>query len=149
MNVAASAQTTPALAGLGPQEGPLNQSSMDFYNLLTTQLTNQNPLEPMKETEFLGQMAQFSTVEQLQGVSSTLQSSQAEQRWLDAQDFLGRQISWKSGDEAPEQNGTVDRIHRDAEGALWLTVGQAQVSPEQVTAVAPGAGRPGDYLDVR
>lgn len=34
----------------------------DFLKLMTTQLTNQDPLEPMENGDFLGQMAQFSTV---------------------------------------------------------------------------------------
>jgi len=36
-----------------------------FLKLLITQLQNQNPLEPMKDTEFIAQMAQFSALEQM------------------------------------------------------------------------------------
>lgn len=36
-----------------------------FLKILVTQMQNQNPLEPMKDTEFIGQMAQFSSLEQL------------------------------------------------------------------------------------
>ena len=35
-----------------------------FLNLLVTQLRYQNPLEPMKDTEFISQMAQFTSLEQ-------------------------------------------------------------------------------------
>lgn len=35
-----------------------------FLKILVTQLQNQNPLEPMENTEFIGQMAQFSALEQ-------------------------------------------------------------------------------------
>ncbi|MGY8841488.1 MAG: flagellar hook assembly protein FlgD, partial [Pseudomonadales bacterium] len=34
----------------------------DFLKLLTTQLQHQDPMEPMENGEFMGQMAQFSTV---------------------------------------------------------------------------------------
>jgi len=37
----------------------------DFLQLLITQLKYQNPLEPMKDTEFISQMAQFSALEQM------------------------------------------------------------------------------------
>ena len=39
-----------------------------FLQLLTTQLQNQNPLEPQPDGEFLAQLAQFSSLEQLQGI---------------------------------------------------------------------------------
>ena len=35
----------------------------DFLKLLMTQLQNQDPMEPMDNGEFMGQMAQFSTVQ--------------------------------------------------------------------------------------
>ena len=37
----------------------------DFMKILITQLTHQDPTEPMKDTEFIAQMAQFSTLEQI------------------------------------------------------------------------------------
>jgi len=37
-----------------------------FLNLLVTQMQNQNPLQPQADGEFLAQLAQFSSLEQLQ-----------------------------------------------------------------------------------
>ncbi|HSB73585.1 MAG TPA: flagellar hook capping FlgD N-terminal domain-containing protein [Candidatus Methylomirabilis sp.] len=45
----------------------------DFLRLLTTQLRNQDPLNPMDNTAFVAQTAQFSSLEQLQNMNSTLQ----------------------------------------------------------------------------
>lgn len=47
-----------------------------FLNLLVTQLRNQDPLNPMEDKEFIAQMAQFSTLEQIQNLNTNLQSSQ-------------------------------------------------------------------------
>lgn len=47
----------------------------DFIKLLLTQLKNQDPLKPMDSTDFSAQLAQFSSVEQLMNISSTLTSS--------------------------------------------------------------------------
>jgi len=49
-----------------------------FLNLLVTQLRNQDPLNPMDDKEFISQMAQFSTLEQMQNLDKNLQKSQAE-----------------------------------------------------------------------
>lgn len=47
-----------------------------FLKLLMTQLSNQDPLNPMEDTEFIGQMAQFTTIEQIQNLNANLQKSQ-------------------------------------------------------------------------
>ena len=47
-------------------------SSDGFLKILSSQIRSQNPLEPMKDTEFIAQMAQFSTVSGLQQSNTTL-----------------------------------------------------------------------------
>ena len=44
-----------------------------FLRLLTTQLQNQDPLNPMANEDFIAQLAQFSSLEQLQGVNTQLE----------------------------------------------------------------------------
>jgi len=44
----------------------------EFLRLLTTQLATQNPLDPMNNEEFISQLTQFSNLEQLQNVGSSL-----------------------------------------------------------------------------
>jgi len=59
----------------------------DFLKLLVMQLRNQDPLDPMKGTEFAAQLAQFSSVEQLSNINSNLVAS------LDATHLLSQGIS--------------------------------------------------------
>lgn len=55
-------------------ENPLaTLDQTDFLTLLTTQLTQQDPLEPASNEEMLAQMAQFSSLEAQIGTSSTLE----------------------------------------------------------------------------
>lgn len=67
----------------------------EFLELLVAQLNNQNPLEPQENGEFIGQLAQFSTVEGVEKLNSSMetilsgyQSSQA----LQASSLVGRKV---------------------------------------------------------
>jgi len=67
----------------------------EFLQLMTTQLANQDPLAPMENGDFMGQIAQFGTVNGInelltsfQDLASNLQSSQA----LQASNLIGRQV---------------------------------------------------------
>lgn len=58
-----STSTTPATQTLGES---------DFLNLLTTQLQNQDPMQPMDNTQSIAEMAQFSSLEQMSNISTAM-----------------------------------------------------------------------------
>lgn len=49
-----------------------------FLKLLTTQLANQDPLSPMEDTEFIAQLAQFSSLEQMSALNKTVEKTTEE-----------------------------------------------------------------------
>lgn len=67
---------TPATGqGQGGSAAPAKVTDADFQSfltLLTAQLRNQDPLQPLDSTQFIAQLASFSTVEQLVGVNDRL-----------------------------------------------------------------------------
>lgn len=52
------------------KKDPLGRDA--FLNLLVTQLQNQDPTQPQADGEFLAQLAQFSTLEQMQKMNDKL-----------------------------------------------------------------------------
>src|ERR1044071_9476203 len=63
----------------------------DFLKLLVAQLTTQDPLNPQKDTEFIGQMAQFSALENSKSLQTEMQTMRASQ-------LLGQTVEVKIND---------------------------------------------------
>jgi len=67
----------------------------DFFALLTTQLAQQDPFKPLDNTEFIAQMAQFSSLESLQAMQDSfadLASSMSSNQALQASALVGRTV---------------------------------------------------------
>ncbi|MGE0484859.1 MAG: flagellar hook assembly protein FlgD [Gammaproteobacteria bacterium] len=70
-----------------------------FFELMVTQLKNQDPMKPMESGDFLGQIAQFSTVNgigELQQSFATLASSLQSNQALQASTMVGREVVFPS-----------------------------------------------------
>jgi flagellar basal-body rod modification protein FlgD len=66
---------SPLVAGQPTPEAPVDDAMGrdTFLKLLTTQMQNQDPTNPMKNEEFVAQLAQFSSLEQLMGLQSVME----------------------------------------------------------------------------
>ncbi len=76
-----------------PPERDTSMGQADFLRLMTEQLKNQDPLKPLANTEFLGQLAQFSTVqgiEEMQGAMGAMASVMESDQTLRAATLVGR-----------------------------------------------------------
>ncbi len=98
----------------------------DFLNLLVAQLTNQDPLNPQTDTDFVAQMAQFSSLQQ----ATNMQQAIAQMR---AEALLGKNvlIQAPSGDSI---TGTVDAVTSQS-GSPTIVVNGQTYNLNQVTAV--------------
>lgn len=94
----AGARYTPAkdpITGLSMNRNAGKQTlgADDFMKILTTQLAAQDPMNPMKDTEFISQMANFTSLEQMRSLSKSFDSFSADQKMAAAPSYLGRQVS--------------------------------------------------------
>ena len=72
----------------------LNQ--VDFLKLLVAQLSAQDPMNPVSNTDFAAQMAQFSTLQATQTMQKNLAGLEASQAVLQANSLLGRTVQVQS-----------------------------------------------------
>ena len=71
----------------------------DFLKILITQLTHQDPTQPMQDREFIAQMAQFSTLEQMVNMGDDIGRVSALMARSQALALLGRTVTLAVGDE--------------------------------------------------
>ena len=64
----------------------------DFMKLLLAQMGNQDPMKPMEDKEFIAQLAQFNSLEQMQQVNKGIQELATAQQMTEANLLLGRQV---------------------------------------------------------
>jgi flagellar basal-body rod modification protein FlgD len=140
--------TAPALPGSTADPAASTRKEMpqfgadQFITLMLAQIKNQDPLKPLEPAEFLGQLAQFSTVTGIQEMGSSvsdlvgsMRSSQA----LSGANLVGRDVlapgdtavfdgttPVRAAVEAPSGAERVEFVVRDASGAV---VRRAQVQP--------------------
>ncbi|REK57903.1 MAG: flagellar hook capping protein [Thermobacillus sp.] len=114
----------------------------DFLHLLVTQLRNQNPLEPLSNTEYIAQMAQFTSVEQLMNLVGEM--SALRHNLGIASSLIGKSVEWTEMDPQTGQpvtrQGIVDSIVV-REGEPLAKVGDQEISLSAITSMSlPGGG---------
>ena len=138
----------------------------EFLQLLVTQMTHQDPLEPMDDTEFIAELAQFSSLEQMQNMNELLEESL---NWdylqmqttnnTNATSLIGREIQatfssvYLDNDNMPQINyATAEYAENvsieilNADGAVVRTLGSESVSPGDNSIEWDGKDENGERL---
>ncbi|MEK8130228.1 flagellar hook capping FlgD N-terminal domain-containing protein [Paenibacillus filicis] len=82
-----------------------------FLKVLMTQLSNQDPTQPLQDKEFIAQMAQFTSVEQLSNMANEMK--QLRQSLGFASGLIGKEIAWSYEDKdnvTHTRSGIVESI---------------------------------------
>jgi len=80
-------------AGANPSAGRTTLDSADFMKLMIAQLSAQDPMNPMKDTEFISQMANFTALENSRTLSESFKSFATQQTLAAAPNFMGRYVT--------------------------------------------------------
>lgn len=124
-----------SLPGAAPDslksQGSSKLGKEEFLKLLTTQLANQNPLEPVDNQAFIAQLAQFATVEQQSQMNSTLESllmAQASSNQTGVANLVGKDVTF-----------TSDKITRGAQDTQTIINGNLLDEATKVNAIITDA----------
>ena len=106
----------------------------DFLKLFVAQMQHQDPTKPMDDSAMMGQMASFSTLEQMSNMAAGQAQVGATLAQGQAINLIGKTITW--ADEAGvTHSGRVDKV-TTVGGASVLNVGGTTVEPAWITEVA-------------
>jgi len=112
-------------------------SLQDFLKILTSQLSNQDPLKPLDNQEFIAQMAQFSTLEQSRQLNEKIDQLLAMQSATQSVGLLGKTVDVVNADGGLV-SGQVTALNLSSgqpqltiltsEGAALTGVGMSQIA---------------------
>jgi flagellar basal-body rod modification protein FlgD len=118
--------TTPTLSYSEQLRDTGTMDQADFISLLVTQLQNQDPLDPMNSQDMAAQMAQFSSLEELQKVNTNLESMLTGQSLADASSMIGKMVYGINSDSGTHLTGTVAGVEVKS-GVVQLVLGDVSV----------------------
>jgi len=98
---------SPLLTTDGSQQSGMGRE--DFLKLLVAQLKHQDPLKPVENTEFVTQLAQFSSLEQTIGINSRLDLLALQSKGqsnTDAVGFIGKKVNVAGATISLDSSGT-------------------------------------------
>jgi len=91
--------TSTAISSAATPSAKSTLTTQDFLQLLSTQLQNQDPLQPMDDSAYLAQMAQFTSLQQMNTLSSEVSLMRSDQQQLAAVSYLGRTVTMDDGNK--------------------------------------------------
>ncbi|MFD6438713.1 flagellar hook assembly protein FlgD [Peribacillus sp. NPDC060186] len=116
----------------------------DFLKLLLTQLQNQDPSSPMDNTEFIAQMATFSSLEQMMNIGSQIDELiglNQQNSLMNYNSFVGKEVTWHKMDESGEDlaieegAGIVESIQYKGDDVYFIIEDGTKLQPANISAM--------------
>jgi flagellar basal-body rod modification protein FlgD len=123
-----------------------DMGKQEFLTLFTAQLQNQNPLEPVKNEAFVAQLAQFSQLEALTNMQTSLDSfvtSMSGERMLGSAALIGKKVAVTDTPTQLTTGGTIDGSIDLPMGASGIQVAVHDSQGRLVQELVAGPQTPG------
>lgn len=127
--------TTAAATGAGASQTDMGLLGKDdFLKLLIGQMQNQDPLNPTDSSEYMGQMTQFSILEQVTNLSQSQQAAAANDYDQQAISLIGKTVTYTK-DDGTSAIGVVEQVTFTSSGPTLTIGGERGIAPVVVTEV--------------
>ena len=136
MNVSAAGATGSTSSGSSVYETTQKELGQEtFLRLLVTELKSQDPLNPMDDKDFIAQLAQFSSLEQLQSIDGSMERLAQTQSVLQATGLIGHAVEAVDPESGELVKGSVESVTVDS-GAIYLRVGDSDIPLSNVLNIS-------------
>ncbi len=142
-----TSSATPTSSATAATTAPNQLGKDDFLKLLTAQLANQDPLQPVDNQAFIAQLAQFSSLEQLQNVSTKLDNlltATSTSTQVTAASLVGKTVTYAS-DGMDLTSGQPAGMQVELSGAATVTAVIQDASGRTVRTLALGTQPAGGF----
>jgi flagellar basal-body rod modification protein FlgD len=137
---AATPTTTGATAKTGAEVTPENPGATlgknGFLQLMIAQLQSQDPLQPTESSAYVGELAQFTELEQVTNLAQTSTQSAAAQNVAQAVQLIGHTVSYKDPTTGAAAEGKVQNVQISSTGATLTVEGIDGIEPASITEVS-------------
>ena len=117
-----------------------------FLKILMAQLQNQDPMNPMEDKDFIAQMAQFSSLEQMTNMGTSfekLANSQAQSQMIAYSDFAGKMVKWDKLVESEDGKqsetltgkGVIEKVQFNNSSVEFVLNDGTVLKPENISEV--------------
>ena len=132
-------QISPSLSpatGVGAANSFADLGTEDFFKLLITQLTNQDPFEPTGNEELLRQISSIREIELSTTLTDSLRRLTGQQDFGSASMLIGQYVTGVPATGGEPERGIVVGVRFDTDGAAILQLaGGTEIPLEQVSAI--------------
>ena len=136
-NTGAQTQSVNSYADLG---------SEDYFKLLVSQLSNQDPFEPTSSSELLQQISSIRDIEASTSLSSALEKLTSQQHYAAGSAMLGQYVSGPVGNDGTQISGVVVGVMFEPDGSAILLLDNGSELPLDSVSTVESAEQIGAAL---
>ncbi|HEX7058025.1 MAG TPA: flagellar hook capping FlgD N-terminal domain-containing protein [Bacilli bacterium] len=118
-----------------------NLGKDEFMKILIAQLSNQDPMQPLQDQDFIAQMAQFTTLEQTMNMASEIRLLRQSLGW--SASLLGKTVTWQdltAADETAQMKSGVVSAIVIKDGVQHAQVGEEEIPLDQIVSITDTEG---------
>lgn len=104
-----------------------------FFELLITQLQNQDPLNPMEDRDFIAQMAEFSSLEKTEKLYNLLEDKLSSNQVIQNSNLIGKEI--QANIEGIQLKGVVDAVKSSDDKVLAVLENGSEIDISNIIQV--------------